>query len=69
MLQRISTQLQECLGFAADSQARATAAADTSMRVFHFQMARSWMRLAESVALAERLNRFLEVRQTFASEP
>lgn len=68
MLQRISTQVQECLGFAADAHARAAAATNLSMSAFHLQMEHSWTRLAESFAHAERLNRFLKVQQTFSSD-
>jgi len=61
MLQRSSsTKLQTCLANAALARERAATAADTKRKQFFAEMEWSWMRLAASIALAERAELFLK---------
>lgn len=67
MLQRSSTKLQTCLANAALARERAITAADTRRKQFFAEMEWSWMRLAASIASAERV--FLKTIPSKGWEP
>jgi hypothetical protein len=59
MLERLSSQISECLTFAADAKSRGEQTTDRRMKEDCLALERKWTSLAESYQFAESLDRFL----------
>jgi hypothetical protein len=59
MLQKLSSQISDCLAHAAEIRGRAEATSDARLKVELLAQERNWNNLAESYQFAESLDRFL----------
>jgi len=64
MLLRVSEQIRECLGHAAEAAERARSEADPQRQAAFLDMERRWMLLVESFRLVEQAERFVDDGKT-----